>query len=48
MDSEIIKKYSKLDSFNVSRETCYEFESLINMILKKKQSNKHNKQENCQ
>ena len=35
MDSEIIKKYSKLDSFNVSRETCYEFESLINMILKK-------------
>ena len=35
MDSEIIKKYSKLDSFNVSRETCYEFESLINIILKK-------------
>jgi 16S rRNA (guanine527-N7)-methyltransferase len=35
MDKEIIKKYSKLNAFNVSRETCYEFESLISMVLDK-------------
>ena len=35
MDKEIIKKYSKLNTFNVSRETCYEFESLISMVLDK-------------
>jgi 16S rRNA (guanine527-N7)-methyltransferase len=35
MNSEILKKYSKLDPFNVSRETCYEFENLINVILEK-------------
>ena len=35
MDTNIIKKYSKLKPFNVSRETCYEFENLISMILEK-------------
>ena len=35
MDKEIINKYSKLNAFNVSRETCYEFESLISMVLEK-------------
>ena len=35
MDTNIIKKYSKLEPFNVSRETCYEFENLISMILEK-------------
>ncbi len=35
MEEEIIKKYSLLKKFNVSRETYFDFESLISMIIKK-------------
>ena len=35
MDSIISKNYSKITKFDVSRETCNELESLINMIQKK-------------
>ena len=35
MDSIISKNYSKITKFEVSRETCNELESLINMIQKK-------------
>ena len=35
MDSIISKNYSKISKFEVSRETCNELESLINMIQKK-------------
>ena len=37
MEEEIIKKYSLLKKFNVSRETYFDFESLISMIIKKNQ-----------
>ena len=32
---EILKKYSLLNQFNVSRETCLDFEKLILMIVEK-------------
>ena len=35
MDSTIFKNYSQILKFNVSRETCNDLESLINMIQKK-------------
>ena len=35
MDSTISKNYSQILKFNVSRETCNDLESLINMIQKK-------------
>ena len=35
MDSIISKNYSQIRKFDVSRETCNEFESLISMIQKK-------------
>ena len=35
MDSIISKNYSKITKFEVSRETCNELESLVNMIQKK-------------
>ena len=35
MDSTISKNYSEITKFEVSRETCNELESLINMIQKK-------------
>jgi len=35
MDSIISKNYSQIKTFNVSRETCNELESLISMIQKK-------------
>jgi len=35
MDSIISKNYSQIQKFNVSRETCNDFESLISMIQKK-------------
>ena len=34
---EIFKKYSILDNFNVSRETCLDFEKFISMIINKNQ-----------
>ena len=37
MEEEIINKYSLLKKFNVSRETYFDFESLISMIIKKNQ-----------
>ena len=37
MDSIISKNYSQIRKFDVSRETCNEFESLISMIQKKNQ-----------
>ena len=38
MDNLILNSYSKIFSFNVSRETCNQLETLISMILDK---NKH-------
>ena len=35
MENDIYKKYSVLDSKNVSRETCHDFERFISMIIKK-------------
>ena len=35
MDNVILNTYSKIPNFNVSRETCNEFESLISMIQEK-------------
>ena len=35
MDSIISKNYSKIEKFDVSRETCNDFETLISMIQKK-------------
>ena len=35
MDNLILKSYSKIFSFNVSRETCNQLETLISMILDK-------------
>ena len=35
MDQDFIKNYSLLDRFNVSRETCLDFERLISMIKSK-------------
>ena len=35
MENQILNSYSKIPNFNVSRETCNEFESLISMILEK-------------
>ena len=35
MDNAILNSYTKISNFNVSRETCNEFESLISMIQKK-------------
>ena len=35
MDSIILQNYSQISNFNVSRETCNEFESLIKMIQEK-------------
>ena len=35
MDQDFIKNYSLLDRFNVSRETCLDFERLILMIKSK-------------
>ena len=35
MDNTIIKFYSKIPILNVSRETCFDFESLISMIKEK-------------
>ena len=35
MDSIILQNYSQISNFNVSRETCNEFESLISMIQEK-------------
>ena len=35
MDNTIIKFYSKIPILNVSRETCFDFESLISMIREK-------------
>ena len=35
MDNAILNNYSKIFSFNVSRETCNELESLISMIQEK-------------
>ncbi len=35
MDENILKNYSLLDRFNVSRETCLDFERLISMISSK-------------
>ena len=35
MDENILKNYSLLDRFNVSRETCLDFERLISMIKSK-------------
>ena len=35
MDNIILNSYSKINSLDVSRETCNEFESLISMIQKK-------------
>jgi len=35
MEEEILNSYSKLDSLNVSRETYFDFELLISMIVKK-------------
>ena len=32
MDQDFIKNYSLLDGFNVSRETCLDFEKFISMI----------------
>ncbi|MDC3125708.1 16S rRNA (guanine(527)-N(7))-methyltransferase RsmG, partial [Candidatus Pelagibacter sp.] len=48
MDQEIINSYSKLSRLNVSRETFFDFESYISMILEKNEkinliSNKFNK-----
>ena len=37
MDEDFIKNYSLLDGFNVSRETCLDFERLISMISSKNQ-----------
>ncbi len=42
MDNTILNFYSKIPNLNVSRETCNELESLISIIQKKKQRNKHN------
>ena len=36
MDSIISKNYSQIQKFDVSRETCNDFESLISMIQEKK------------
>jgi 16S rRNA (guanine527-N7)-methyltransferase len=35
MTNDLIQKYSDLDKFNVSRETCAQFEHLVLMILEK-------------
>ena len=35
MDNQILNSYSKISNLNVSRETCNELESFINMIQKK-------------
>ena len=35
MDNQIFNSYSKISNLNVSRETCNELESLIEMILEK-------------
>ena len=32
MDEDFIKNYSLLDRYNVSRETCLDFEKFISMI----------------
>ena len=32
MDEDFIKNYSLLDRYNVSRETCFDFEKFISMI----------------
>ena len=38
MDENILKNYSLLDRFNVSRETCLDFERLISMISSKNEN----------
>ena len=35
MDNVILNTYSKIPNFNVSRETCNEFERLISLIQEK-------------
>ena len=35
MEDDSLKKYSKLDRLNVSRETCLDFEKFISMIASK-------------
>jgi len=35
MENNLIQKYSELDKFNVSRETCAQFEHLVFLILEK-------------
>ena len=35
MDNTILNFYSKIPILNVSRETCFDFESLISMIKEK-------------
>ena len=35
MNNQILNSYSKISSFNVSRETCTDFETLISMINEK-------------
>ena len=35
MDQEIINSYSKIKSFNVSRETFLDFEEFISLVKKK-------------
>ena len=37
MDNQILNSYLKISKLNVSRETCYELESLISMIQEKNQ-----------
>ena len=45
MDSIISKNYSQIQKFNVSRETCNDFESLIGLIQEKNKRKKGNKRE---
>ena len=39
MDQEILNSYSKLNSLNVSRETYFDFELFISMIIEKNKEN---------
>ena len=39
MDNVFLNNYSEISNLNVSRETCFELETLIVMIQEKKQRN---------
>ena len=39
MDQEILNSYSRLNDLNVSRETFFDFENYISMILEKNKKN---------